>query len=84
MTALTKWSKPWPVCDKCKKPVDAVEEIYLPHVYSTVYRVRCHGDFEEATLADYALEDNPNIRYELAFIQPKLIEAEPKQIGGGE
>lgn len=69
--------KGWPICDKCNKPVDAVEEVYVPHLFSAVIRVVCHGDFEEASLTDYTLAESQGVRYERAFIQPKLIGGEP-------
>jgi hypothetical protein len=65
-----------PLCAVCNKPVERIESMYDPMSMRKVFRVYCHGDFEEARLDDDLIEDCNSIRMGQAFIdklpQPQL------------
>jgi hypothetical protein len=65
-----------PICAVCNKPVERMESMYDISMAIRRFRVYCHGQTEEAFLADEAVVSTDSIRMGQAFIdtlpQPQL------------
>lgn len=60
----------WPICARCKKPVDVVERVpdstsFFADCY--LFRVRCHGAMEETRLSGFSLLEVRSVRFGEAF-----------------
>jgi hypothetical protein len=62
----------FPTCAICNKPVDKVTSTYDLNLFSTVYRVYCHGQVEEQRLSDEILVSSLKVTFGLAFERPLL------------
>lgn len=65
----------FPVCALCNKPVEAVQTMHHPAYQGRIYRVYCHGKYEDQVLDDLTIVASDQITFGKAFV-PVQIEGD--------
>jgi hypothetical protein len=60
-----------PICDVCNKPVEFMEERDDINFDARIFRVRCHGETEEAILTALMMIDG-EVTFGRAFVRERL------------
>jgi len=61
-----------PICAICNKAVDSVQTMYHPAYQGKLFRVYCHGKYEDQMLDDLTLISSKEITFGKAFDKPLL------------
>lgn len=61
-----------PTCAVCNKPVDSVQTMYHPAYQGKLFRVYCHGKYEDQMLDDLTLISSKEITFGKAFAAPQI------------
>jgi recombinational DNA repair protein (RecF pathway) len=70
--ALYNLGVAFPTCAICNKPVDKVETMYHPAYQGKLFRVHCHGQYEDQMLDDMMFLGSHQVTFGKAFQKPQI------------